>query len=405
MSEPRHHEGPPSAGAAPMRPAAPPRHALGSRPRALEGVLRFVAAALAVVLVSGLAVAGAVAASLNSRLQGTVVSIGDSAQPLPEIGKIEGGFNILIVGSDTRVDQGGLGGSAEDVEGRRNDVTILLHVAQDQRSAVVVSFPRDLEVELPECARDFGYWNKINTALEIEGLPCVVETVEDLTGLPIHFAGLITFAGVVEMTNIIGGVDVCITAPIIDERAGIALPEPGVVNLRGADALGFLRTRYGVGDGSDLGRISAQQVFLSSMVRKLQSDGTLGDLRTVFSLADAALRNMTLSEGLADPYTLVSIALALKDIPPERITFVRWPTFDLGNGNLGTIGPLADELLGYIAADEPFRLADIGDDLASTPDPNAPPEPTPTASPEGGTPVIEGVPGQTAAQHSCAVGN
>jgi len=383
--------------------AAPPRHAILPRRRATEGVLRFAAAALAVVVVSALAVAGTVASSWNARLQASVVSIQDT--PLPEIGKIEGGFNILIVGSDTREGQGGLGGSEEDVEGMRNDVTILLHVAEDQRSAVAVSFPRDLEVELPECAREFGYWNKLNTALEIEGLPCVVETVEDLTGLPIHFAGLITFRGVVEMTDIVGGVDVCIAAPIIDPAAGLALPEAGTYTLTGADAAAFLRTRYGIGDGSDLGRISAQQVFLASLVRKLQSGGVLDDPRTVFTLADAALRNMTLSEELADPYMLVSIALALKDIPQDRVTFVRWPVFYLDNGNVGTIEPLADELLAYIAADQPFELAAVGDGLATTADPNAPTT-TPDPSPSGpALPVVEGIPGQTAAQRSCAVGN
>jgi anionic cell wall polymer biosynthesis LytR-Cps2A-Psr (LCP) family protein len=173
------------------------------------------------------------------------------------------------------------------------------------------------------------------------------------------------------------------------------------------DALAFLRSREGVGDGSDLTRISSQQVYLSALVRKLQADETLADPTRVYNLASAALSNMQLSQGLANLDTMVSIALALKDIPLERVTFVQYPGTTGGDGvYLGKVRPdtaTGDQLMAYVAADQPFVLEAAGDDRGSTVDPNAPVvEPTVDNS---GLPVLSGVTGQTAAQYTCSVAN
>ena len=113
---------------------------------------------------------------------------------------------------------------------------------------------------------------------------------------------------------------------------GINLPEAGTYNLQGWSALAFLRSRHGVGDGSDLTRISSQQVYLSSLVRTLKSSDTLSDYKKLYNLADAAITNMQLSNSLADVPTMVSIALALKDIPLERVQFVQYPGGTGGTG-------------------------------------------------------------------------
>ena len=106
---------------------------------------------------------------------------------------------------------------------------------------------------------------------------------------------------------------------------------------------------------------------------------------------------------------MVSIALALKDIPLERVTFVQYPG---GTGyEDGKVHPneyAAAVLFDYIRADQPFVLTQAGDDAGSTLDPNAPvPTPDPSATPvdNSGLPVVEGVRGQTAADHTCSVSN
>jgi LCP family protein required for cell wall assembly len=404
------------------------RHGQLRRSNPVVLLLKIVGAALAVVLVSGASVAAITTWRLSTQLVANSVELlGETAGPPPQIGKIPGGFNILIVGSDTREGQGGIGGSVEDESGVLNDVNMLLHVSEDQTNAVAISFPRDLVVDIPDCADangDTKGWSTepINTALYYGGLSCAVYTVETLTGLDIQFAGLITFVGVINMSDAVGGVEVCTDGPVIDEDTGINLPDAGYYTLSGYDALAFLRTRGGVGDGSDLTRISSQQVFLSSLVRKMKSEDTLGDVGKLIRLANAAATNLTLSTSLASIDTMVSMALALKDIPLERVTFVQYPGTTGGDGiYTGKVRPneyAAGQLLSYISADQPFVLSQAGDGQGSAPDPNAPPvapvDPNATPDPNAtvappvdntGLPVVEGVRGQTAADRTCSVSN
>jgi LCP family protein required for cell wall assembly len=385
------------------------RHGRLSRQRAWPRILGFIAAALAVVLVSGVAVGAIVVTSLTSKID--TVDINPSQPPIPAVGAIEGGFNILIVGSDmceTAPEDCG------EREGNLNDVNILLHVSQDQTNAVAISFPRDLVVGIPECPWEDGSGDtkpysteRINTALFYGGLNCAVMTVQELTGLPIQFAGLITFNGVIAMGDAIGGVPVCVTGPIFDPNTGLAIGQAGTVELRGLDALAFLRSRAGVGDGSDLTRISSQQVYLSSLVRKLQGEETLGDFKKVYDLASAALSNMKLSSSLGNIDTMIAIAAALKDIPPERVMFVQYPGTTGGDGvYLDAVQPnfeAGDQLMAYVAADQPFGLAAVGDGDGSTVDPNAPVDPD-APVPDPSLPVLPAaITGQPASAQTCSV--
>ncbi len=374
-------------------------------------LLKILAATVAVLLFSGASVAAITTWRLSSQITANSVELlGETDGPPPQIGKIPGGFNLLIVGSDSRENSQGIGG--EDEGGVLNDVNILLHVSEDQTNAVAVSFPRDLLVPIPDCVDENGDtkgWSTeaINVSLYYGGLSCAVYTVENLTGLDIQFAGLIEFVGVIQMSDAIGGVDVCVDGPVVDPYTGIDLPEAGTWTLLGESALAFLRSRHGVGDGSDITRISSQQVFLSALVRKLKSEDTLGDVGKLVRLANAAAANLQLSTSLANIDTMVSIALALKDIPLERVTFVQYPG---GTGyEDGKVHPneyAAGILFDYIRTDQPFVLTQAGDDEGSTLDPNAPvPDPSATPVDNSGLPVVEGVRGQTAADHTCSVSN
>jgi len=395
------------------------RHGRLRRNSPLPSIFGFIAAGLAVILVSGGSVAAIAFNSLYSKVD-TVELIQATEGPLPEIGAIEGGFNILIVGSDTRQGQGGIGGSEEDETSELNDVNMLLHVSQDQKNAVAISFPRDMVVTIPECPwtdPDRGTkvrsTEPINVAMYYGGLNCVAMTVAELTGLPIQFAGVITFNGVIAMSDAVGGVPVCTTGPIRDDAAQLDIGA-GTTVLQGFQALAFLRSRLGVGDGSDLTRISSQQVYLSSLVRTLKSSETLSDPKKVYNIANAAISNMKLSSSLASINTMVSIGLALKNIPLERVTFVQYPGSTGADGvYTGKVKPnhvVGDAMMAYIAADQPFLLDQAGDDRGSTLDPNAPvvaPDPTSTDAPidNSGLPTVSGVRGQTAADYTCTIAN
>jgi LCP family protein required for cell wall assembly len=398
------------------------RHGQLARPAAWRSVAGLIAGALAVLLVAGASISAIVVHQLGSDIDTFVLPGQTAGEQAPSIAAYEGGFNILIVGSDVCEDDSGCNGrgSAE-----LNDVTMLLHVSEDQTNATAVSFPRDLVVPIPECPKADGSGSysamsarPINETLSYGGLSCTVLTVQELTGLDIQFAGLIKFSGVIAMSDAVGGVPVCVSGPVVDAYSGINLPEAGTYTLSGSEALSFLRTRHGVGDGGDLTRISSQQVYLSSLLRTLKSADTLGDPVKVYNLARAATSSMTLSESFAQLDTLAAVALALKDVPLESFNFVQYPGSTEGTGVFaGKVQPVeakATELFDKIRADEPFTLATGGDGQGSVASPDAPAatgtpvEPEASAAPSASAeaPVEElDQRGQSAADVTCSLAN
>jgi LCP family protein required for cell wall assembly len=287
----------------------------------------------------------------------------------PELDTFEGGVNILIVGSDTRVGQGEeFGEGTAEAEGTLNDVNMLFHLSEDHSHASLVSIPRDTIVDTPQCTNDEGqqvserYGVMMNSILEDGGMGCIVSTVEEMSGLDIQFAAMITFRGVIEMSNAVGGVDVCVEQPIEDSYVGLSL-DAGTHSLQGEDALKFLRTRHGVGDGSDLSRITNQQVFLSALFRTVKSNETLTNPTKLYGIARAATQNMTLSSNMNSVDTLVSLATALASVPNEAMGFVRLPVAD-STWSPGRVEPTAD-------ADVMWQLLQDDQPLIQAADPDA----------------------------------
>jgi LCP family protein required for cell wall assembly len=399
------------------------RHGRLKRSNPFAVVARIVAAVLAVLLVSSVSVAAIATFDVAASVQPSVHLENETVGPVPQISAIEGGVNLLLVGSDSRKGQDPVFGG-EDETGDLNDVTMLLHISQDHKNAAVISFPRDMFVPIPECTdpktgdtSSAMSRQKINTTLSYGGLSCTVKTVEELTGLSIPFAAEVQFSGVIAMSNAVGGVPVCVAQRIEDEYTGTFL-DPGEHTLSGVPALQFLRTRHGVGDGSDLTRINNQQVFMSSLVRTIKSSSTLSDPLKVYSLAKAVTSNMVLSESLNNVDRIASIALALKDIDLSQVVFVQVPTGGTAGGVLPS-QPEFDDLFTAVAADQPLQLSGT-QGRGATIDPNAPApapapataEPSATADPSAttdpnGTQVAvlpESATGQTAGEHTCSVG-
>jgi LCP family protein required for cell wall assembly len=343
-------------------------------------------------------------------------------EPVPQVGSISGAVNLLLTGSDTRSDQPGFEDPA-DLAGSsgigNNDVTMVLHISANHQHATVVSIPRDLLVNIPACQRPNGgivggaSMAMFNSTLSRGGLSCTVLTVEKLTGLNIQYAAEISFDGVIQMSDAVGGVTVCLATTIHDPYVGLNLAA-GEHTIQGDTALAFLRSRHGVGDGSDLGRISDQQLFMSSLMRKIASSGTLTNPITMYNLANAAIKNMQLSDTLTAPTTMVAIALALKDISLANIVFVQWPTTSSPAypDRVVNSQPADNILSTALDRDEVVRLAGkLGRATVTAPSGLATPAPTPTAgsttaptTPGTVVALPSNVTGQTAAQQTCAVG-
>jgi LCP family protein required for cell wall assembly len=380
-----------------------PLHATQKRVGGWQLVTSLALGVIAVLVVSMGTVLGLTLQNLQSSL--ITVELPGAPNPiLPTIGEIEGGFNVLVVGSDTRVGQGD---QFEFVDSELNDVNLLVHVSENHDRAVVISFPRDLLLDIPACPQEDGTesasreMEPLNTTMGIGGLPCVALTLEELTGLEIGYAGLMTFTGVAQLSTAVGGVEVCVSAPLVDPWSGVNLPEAGYHTLEGGQALAFLRTRKGVGDGSDLSRISSQQVYMAALVRTLQEDGVLDDIGKLYGIAQTAAQTMVLSTSLASVDVMVAMARALRGIPNDNIVFIQYPVVDadpeLYPGRVIPNEVLATEVVERLQVDESFTVGEgslgFGSTDAETPG-------------DVGTPSVEeleGLVGQTAGDETCAV--
>ena len=380
-----------------------PLHATQKRVGGWQLVTSLALGVIAVLVVSMGTVLGLTLQNLQSSL--ITVELPGAPNPiLPTIGEIEGGFNVLVVGSDTRVGQGD---QFEFVDSELNDVNLLVHVSENHDRAVVISFPRDLLLDIPACPQEDGTesasreMEPLNTTMGIGGLPCVALTLEELTGLEIGYAGLMTFTGVAQLSTAVGGVEVCVSAPLVDPWSGVNLPEAGYHTLEGGQALAFLRTRKGVGDGSDLSRISSQQVYMAALVRTLQEDGVLDDIGKLYGIAQTAAQTMVLSTSLASVDVMVAMARALRGIPNDNIVFIQYPVVDadpeLYPGRVIPNEVLATEVVERLQVDESFTVGEGSLGFGST-----------DAETPGyvGTPSVEeleGLVGQTAGDETCAV--
>ncbi|MFE2581521.1 LCP family protein [Streptomyces sp. NPDC059378] len=271
-------------------------------------------------------------------------------------------INILVMGSDGRTSKADckLGGGCSQTgvqTGSNADVQMVVHISADRSNATVMSIPRDTITDIPACKDSgsgrstAGYRGQINSALQY-GPACQVATVHQLTGVPIdHFVKL-DFSGVVKMSDAVGGVSVCVSDDVYDTYSHLKLSK-GTHTLTGEAALQFVRSRHGFGDGSDLGRTVSQHIFLSSMIRKFKSAGTLTDPTAVYGLADAATKALTVDDGLGSVTKLIGLAADLNKVPTKRMTFATMQTApDPNDSNRVVVGTGAKTLFAAIADDQ-----------------------------------------------------
>jgi len=310
------------------------RRGRGGRRR--HPALRFAAWAVAVLLV--LAAGGTVYGyqHLNSNIKASTLFSGRSGNAGKEKPDAFGRtpINILAIGSDERANTADctIGGDCSPGGGSRADVEMILHISADRSNMTVMSIPRDLMTELPACdatstaAATAAHWGQINSALN-NGPGCSVAAVHKLTGIPIDHFVKVDFSGVVSMSDAVGGVKVCVDNNVYDPYSHLKLSK-GTHTLTGLAALEFLRTRHGFGDGGDIGRTEAQHIFLTDLMKKMKSAGTLTDPGAVWSLADAATKALTVDTGLDGITRLTGLADDLNKVPADRITFATMQTTD-----------------------------------------------------------------------------
>jgi LCP family protein required for cell wall assembly len=285
-----------------------------------------IVAVLAVLL--SLAIIGSVLSYfyLDSKLKKENILLDYPGRPAPGAGQ-----NWLIAGSDsrqglTRAQERKLA-TGHDVGGHRSDTIMVLHMPSNGGRPVLISLPRDSYVPIP----GHGY-NKINAAFSIGGPQLLAETVQNVTGLYINHFMDIGFGGFVHVVNAIGGVRICIKAPLVDPAAGLHL-HAGCQVLSGAESLGFVRSRHSYAS-QDLQRIQNQRIFLRALLRKMTSAGVVANPFESFPAASGVAGTLTVDSGTS-LYQLIKVAFALRN----PIT----TTVPIANSNYAT--PAGDALL------------------------------------------------------------
>lgn len=296
-------------------------------------------------------------------------------------------MQILILGSDTRDGKNSKYGTSDDATGYgHSDVMMLMDISADNKRVSVVSFPRDLLVDTPACTdqetkREFPALENvmINEAMSEAGIGCAVDTVNKLTGLEIDHFMMADFNAVKELSNTVGGVEVCISDAVYDPDSKLRLPK-GTSTVQGEQALAFLRTRHAFADGGDLGRIKAQQGFLSALTRKMKDDGTMSNPGKMLEIADVVTRNLTIDEGLASIPTLLTVGNRLKNIDVAKVAFVAVPTVPAVSdpNRLQVAEPAASQLFAALRKDIDLTDPTAPPSPSASPDPSASAEPTPS---------------------------
>lgn len=366
--------------------------------------LKWIGLSLAAVLLATGGAAAYVYVHFNQNIKSAPLLPGGVTQP-PEVSNRFGqsALNILLLGNAGRIDAADchLGGACTDTAPTA-DTMMVLHLAADRSNMTVMSIPRDSIVNLPACAQDPV--DLINASL-VHGPSCSVEAVHDLTGLTIDHFIEIDMAGIVTMSNALGGVPVCVTNNIEDDFSHLKLPK-GTTVVQGTQALAWLRTRHAF--INEVYREQAQHLFMAALLRKLKDNASLTHVMTLYSVADAATKALTVDSQLSSVTDLLSLAQELGKVPTSRVTMLSVPTVDYSGPNaawrlsqLQFQQPEADQMFAAIKADAPYTRTTA----SASPPPSAgsPASSSPSAATSGLSQGSEASPGNEAAVNKAAV--
>ena len=277
-------------------------------------------------------------------------------------------LNILLMGSDTRIgeDNQALGGG--EVEGMRNDTTIVMHISADRSRIEMVSIPRDSRVRISDCkmldgSTVRGWTGKFNIAFSnggkngnvAEAAACVATTLYDLLGLQIDHYAVVDMEGFTQVVDALGGVPMCIPNDVSSKKADLDL-KAGAQVLDGRTALAWARARTGegLGDGSDLMRIDRQHELLTNIARKALGLNLLTDATKGTAFITAVAESLTLDPEFGDSHYLLGLAWSLRNFDTANLymTTIPWEYPGDGSGDVVWKEDEAQEMFTAIMADQ-----------------------------------------------------
>jgi LCP family protein required for cell wall assembly len=363
-----------------------------------------VAATFVTVLAVAAGAVAAIAYTTNTGQITRVAVLNKNDPNIREAARQQKAENFLVIGSDTRA---GADAKFGNVSGARSDTTMLVHLAPDRGKATVISIPRDSWVDIPTCTAAGGavvpeHYDMFNSAFTVGGPRCTIATVQKLTGIAVTHFVEIDFSGFESIVSAIGHVTICSPQNVYDPNSGLRL-KIGNNNLNGTQALAYVRARETLGDGSDLGRIRRQQLFLGAVMRQATSGSMLSNPAKLTSFLDAVTKAITVDKGTSfgDLRTLTS---SLQGLDPRHVTFYTAPIANANYtppGTMMTGRVLLDATKGRILYDSVINDTKpvwvVGDGRT------AKVQKSPAASPTVAARPANVPDGTTAAQASCSL--
>jgi LCP family protein required for cell wall assembly len=240
--------------------------------------------------------------------------------------------NLLLVGMDSReglTPEQQAEFSTGDPDGVLNtDSMMLVHLPGDGSGASFVSLPRDTYVAIPghgesrlnsAYARGYNATEGSDEEKDAAGAQLLVKTVSQFTGLRIDHFAEIDLLGFINLSTIVGGVEVNICEATSDPNSGADF-QAGPQTISGADALKFVRQRHGL-PNEDLDRVVRQQVYIAGMLRNLLSTDVLLDLGKQKAIVERVGGSLVLDEGL----DIFDLAAQMQGVQPGSIDFQTIP--------------------------------------------------------------------------------
>jgi len=246
------------------------------------------------------------------------------------------GANYLVIGSDTRAFVENAGeeeafGSDKNVGGQRSDTMMVVHVEPGAQRTLVVSFPRDLWVEIPGQGM-----SKINAAFST-GRDKVIETLEANFGVEINHYIEVDFKSFQGVVKAIGSVPTYFPYPSRDLKTNLLIRIPGCTRLDGPSSLAYVRSRsleyFSVITNEwvsadiipDINRIERQQAFIRALAG-LAVAKSLNDPPTAYEITSRVVENLKADEGLTKD-DILSIVDAFRTVNPDDQTALEMQTF------------------------------------------------------------------------------
>lgn len=248
---------------------------------------------------------------LNNASKQAHIDLNDNGQSVKRIKEFDpkkDSFTVLLLGIDSRNSKG------ETVDDARSDANVLVTFNRKNKTATMLSIPRDSYVNIP----GYGY-DKFTHAHAYGGVKLSAKTVENLLDIPVDYVIESNFDAFKDVVDELNGVSIDVKSEKIanqikKDTKGKVVLKTGVQTLNGEEALAYVRTRKA---DTDFQRGQRQMEVLNAIIKKSRS---LSSIPAYDDIVDSLGKNLKMNLSLHDAIGLFPFITSLKSVDTEQLT-------------------------------------------------------------------------------------